>query len=241
MPRGSRGFKFTASNTASVDVINFPHTEEWGVQGRTRLEAIIGEAAPGAAVSQGPTTAVLEQAPGLSVTQFTFDVVSGPYCDVATESAGSDWNDIANSEGAEDGTFASLEEGIVLTQGTLINDFPDFFEKDQLTIDQVELTFYYRLSEFLLAGSTLQLQYRIGAIGTPEVLKTMSGGVIEVTNEDHLAGETFDITADRTWAWADLDALQALYVGTILVDAGLAEVVVDATRLTVTASLTWNP
>lgn len=162
------------------------------------------------------------------------------WVDVASESAASDWNDLANSEGdSTDTAVASLSEGLVLTQGTLIGDFPDPTGKTELTIDRVRLQCHYRVQEFLLAGTTLQVQYRIGALGVPTTLRTVTGGITSPTNVNFLTnGELFDITADRAWTWQDSSDIQVLYTGTILVDAGLSAVQVNATKLLIEASLT---
>ncbi len=184
--------------------------------------------------------------PAMEIVQSSITLSHASWVTSATESPASDWDNLANSEGSSTSTAtSSLEEGLILVQGTLYGNFAAQANRDPLAITGVRLRCYFQVAEFLLAGSLLTISYRVGALGTAVQLDQYSGGIITVTNVDYLSdGLEFDITASgpnglgAAWTWDDLTDLRIEYQGTILVDAGLSVVHVNATKLEIDASHT---
>lgn len=192
----------------------------------------------GLAVEQAPFDAKVSNDIGVVFARTYGSVAHQGYAQSGSQSAGGDWENPANVAGEPDNGFATLAEGLLLVQGTLIARFAQQQNREHLTIDRVRIRFYFQVAEFLLAGSTLQLQYRIGDLGVPQTLATFSGGIIDVTNVDHLQdGLEFDITDQGSdglgaaWTPQALSDIQALFNGTILVDTGLSVVRANAARL----------
>lgn len=226
-------------------IVNFPAKIGAGIKQYCRLILVEGnKLGVGVEAKQSPFAVTSQQGPGVEVVQTTINLTNASWVNSASESAGSDWNNVAELEGADDGVTATLEEGLVLTQGTLIGDFPAQVNRGPLVINSVKLVCYYRVGNFLLIGTTLTVRYRVGALGLPVQLDQHVGGVVAPTDVNRLDGFEFDITSSGpsgtgdAWTWDDLSDLRIEYDGTILVDTGLSIVEADATQLIITASHT---
>lgn len=226
-------------------VVNFPARMRAGFRMGARLVVVIGHRlVAGFRLGLSPFSVLSTVGFGFAVRQTRIDVEHQGWVQSSSQSAGGDWDNINNHNGPSDGARAELDEGFLLVQGTLTGSFAAQINRQPLEITQVILRCYYQLSEFLLAGSTLVVQYRNGALGLPVNLATHSGGIISVTNVDRLSGFDFDITAlgpdgqGAAWTWQALSDLLVDYQGTILVNAGLSNVLVEASRLQISATHT---
>lgn len=211
---------------------------------RSVLDGVFAYVDAGVTMGDNHTlTALTPQLPAAELEAYFPSWQTLPWVDVATESPASDWEDFTNFEGNTPGTAATLTEGLVLTQGTLIGTFPTLNAKPaDLLIDAVRLVLYYEAANFLLPGTSLQVAYRVGgALGTATTIHTFVGNALTSESEDYETGRTFDITASGpdgiggAWTWADLSELRVELAGTILVDVGLSAVTAWRCQLQVDA------
>lgn len=228
--------------------INFLARFSPGVRLRSRLEAILSSPHFGAAVVPPISLdLVTAEQGGAAVTQTTVTATLSRYHAGNVNDPGSDWADVDEAEDAPDSVDATITEGLVLVQGTFTGHFPDITGKDFMTIDSVVLELSWQIAEFILVGSTFQIAYRIGDLGTPQIIVSEAGLITLANSQDHTPPnppDSHDITAlgpdglGAPWTWDDIRDLQLRYTATILVDVGGSNAAVDAGRLIVTASHT---
>lgn len=199
-----------------------------------------------------------------NIVQVTFDLIHGNWVQTGTafQDTGGNWNNVANMEGAGQGTeagSASLDEGIVLTQGTIRgNHAAQPNRPADLVIlngaaagtNGVWLDFYTKGRGITLGVlSSLVHGFRFNTTPIPGT-DTAMGSPSPVHDNlvtprsvriDNAGANNFLDALSTPLTWANVALVQPYCTGTILVDAGLAHFYVDAVKLRVFALATWNP
>lgn len=165
--------------------------------------------------------------------QQTVNYTGTKWTTTATNIGADNWTNVTNAQGANDGSNATRNgQTLGSTDGQIRCQFSinGSGEKDQLTIDLVELRFYVQQTGTTLNNGGLELDWRIGSSGAWTNLATYTNNQNFLTTPD-----AHDITGTLTWAnIRDIEARVRLNVGA---GTTLVQGVCDAVLLHVEASL----
>lgn len=159
---------------------------------------------------------------------------------VRSGASSGDWTNLANAQGAHNGTLASIPGNLLNPRaGTLICDFANFPNKSSMTITKVELHFYTRRNNVASLGTYMIHRYRFGASASWIDLDLYSG-LLSETNF-LTTPRIYDLTSAVGGDWTKLDSLQAGVFGAVGILAILGDTVeCDSVELVVEATETLN-
>ena len=202
-----------------------------------RSSGTVKELAAGGSVVVNQTSGIVksDQEPTGRVSRIIISLDHTSYVVTATQDPGGDWENIDNSEDAPDGAEATLEGGLVLGQGTLRGAFADFSGKpESLEISQVVLTFRVRIAGLTLLEQ-MTLGYRVGDLGTPHNLETITANTGGLVDRVHDITAALDGVGGEGLSWDTMTDLQSFVTANAVVDS-LVVHAVDSVELHIEAA-----